>query len=226
MDLIYFSSRKLGFARGGAIVSNNENLIIKMKEYIPLYEGFLTYGGMEVRSMEAMAVGLLETLDEDIISQGPIFIEHLVKELHEYGIPMILPAGGLGAHINAMEFLKGMPQSQYPAGSLAVALYIAGGVRGMERGTLSEQRNSDGSEQFAEMELVRLACPRRVFTLSQIKYCADRVKWLYDNRHLIGGLKWVEEPNVLRFFFGRLVPLDDWQDKLAAKFREDFGDSL
>ncbi|MBQ5730461.1 MAG: tryptophanase, partial [Bacteroidaceae bacterium] len=177
-------------------------------------------------SMEAMAVGLLETLDEDIISQGPIFIEHLVKELHEYGIPMILPAGGLGAHINAMEFLKGMPQSQYPAGSLAVALYIAGGVRGMERGTLSEQRNPDGSEQFAEMELVRLACPRRVFTLSQIKYCADRVKWLYDNRHLIGGLKWVEEPNVLRFFFGRLVPLDDWQDKLAAKFREDFGDSL
>ena len=226
MDLIYFSSRKLGFARGGAIVSNNENLIIKMKEYIPLYEGFLTYGGMEVRSMEAMAVGLLETLDEDIISQGPIFIEHLVKELHEYGIPMILPAGGLGAHIIAMEFLKGMPQSQYPAGSLAAALYIAGGVRGMERGTLSEQRNPDGSEQFAEMELVRLACPRRVFTLSQIKYCADRVKWLYDNRHLIGGLKWVEEPNVLRFFFGRLVPLDDWQDKLAAKFREDFGDSL
>lgn len=226
MDLIYFSSRKLGFARGGAIVSNNEKLIIKMKEFIPLYEGFLTYGGMEVRSMEAMAVGLLETLDEDIISQGPIFIEHLVKELHEYGVPMILPAGGLGAHINAMEFLKGMPQSQYPAGSLAVALYIAGGVRGMERGTLSEQRNPDGSEQFAEMELVRLACPRRVFTLSQIKYCADRVKWLYDNRHLIGGLKWVEEPNVLRFFFGRLVPIGDWQDKLAAKFREDFGDSL
>ncbi|MBR6648417.1 MAG: tryptophanase [Bacteroidaceae bacterium] len=226
MDLIYFSSRKLGFARGGAIVSNNEKLIIKMNEFIPLYEGFLTYGGMEVRSMEAMAVGLLETLDEDIISQGPIFIEHLVKELHEYGVPMILPAGGLGAHINAMEFLKGMPQSQYPAGSLAVALYIAGGVRGMERGTLSEQRNPDGSEQFAEMELVRLACPRRVFTLSQIKYCADRVKWLYDNRHLIGGLKWVEEPNVLRFFFGRLVPIGDWQDKLAAKFREDFGDSL
>lgn len=226
MDLIYFSSRKLGFARGGAIISNNEQLIIKMKEYIPLYEGFLTYGGMEVRSMEAMAVGLLETLDEDIISQGPIFIEHLVKELNDYGVPMILPAGGLGAHINAMEFLKGMPQNQYPAGALAAALYIAGGVRGMERGTLSEQREPDGSEHFAEMELVRLACPRRVFTLSQIKYCADRVKWLYDNRHLIGGLKWVEEPNVLRFFFGRLVPIGDWQKKLAAKFREDFGDSL
>lgn len=226
MDLIYFSSRKLGFARGGAIISNNEQLIIKMKEYIPLYEGFLTYGGMEVRSMEAMAVGLLETLDEEIISQGPMFIEHLVKELNDYGVPMILPAGGLGAHINAMEFLKDMPQSQYPAGSLAVALYIAGGIRGMERGTLSEQREPDGSEHFSEMELVRLACPRRVFTLSQIKYCADRVKWVYDNRHLIGGLKWVEEPSTLRFFFGRLVPIGDWQEKLAAKFREDFGDSL
>ncbi len=226
MDLIYFSSRKLGFARGGAIVSNNEKLILKMKEYIPLYEGFLTYGGMEVRSMEAMAVGLLETLDEEIINQGPIFIEYLVKELNDYGVPMILPAGGLGAHINAMEFLKHIPQSQYPAGALATALYIAGGIRGMERGSLSEQRNPDGSENFAEMELVRLACPRRVFTLSQIKYCADRVKWLYDNRHLIGGLKWVEEPNVLRFFFGKLTPIGDWQEKLAAKFREDFGDSL
>ncbi|MBP3353385.1 MAG: tryptophanase [Bacteroidales bacterium] len=226
MDLIYFSSRKLGFARGGAIVSNNEKLILKMKEYIPLYEGFLTYGGMEVRSMEAMAVGLLETLDEEIINQGPIFIEYLVKELNDYGVPMILPAGGLGAHINAMEFLKGMPQSQYPAGALATALYIAGGIRGMERGSLSEQRNPDGSENYAEMELVRLACPRRVFTLSQIKYCADRVKWLYDNRHLIGGLKWVEEPDVLRFFFGKLTPIGDWQEKLAAKFREDFGDSL
>ena len=226
MDLIYFSSRKLGFARGGAIVSNNEKLILKMKEYIPLYEGFLTYGGMEVRSMEAMAVGLLETLDEEIINQGPIFIEYLVKELNDYGVPMILPAGGLGAHINAMEFLKHIPQSQYPAGALATALYIAGGIRGMERGSLSEQRNPDGSENFAEMELVRLACPRRVFTLSQIKYCADRVKWLYDNRHLIGGLKWVEEPDVLRFFFGKLTPIGDWQEKLAAKFREDFGDSL
>ena len=226
MDLIYFSSRKLGFARGGAIVSNNEKLILKMKEYIPLYEGFLTYGGMEVRSMEAMAVGLLETLDEEIINQGPIFIEYLVKESNDYGVPMILPAGGLGAHINAMEFLKHIPQSQYPAGALATALYIAGGIRGMERGSLSEQRNPDGSENFAEMELVRLACPRRVFTLSQIKYCADRVKWLYDNRHLIGGLKWVEEPDVLRFFFGKLTPIGDWQEKLAAKFREDFGDSL
>ncbi|RRD80796.1 tryptophanase [Alloprevotella sp. OH1205_COT-284] len=226
MDLIYFSSRKLGFARGGAIISNNEELILRMKEYIPLYEGFLTYGGMEVRSMEAMAVGLRETLDMEIISQGPLFTKYLVDELDAYGVPMVKPAGGLGAHVNAGEIVPHIPHGEYPAAALATAFYIAGGIRGMERGTLSEQRNPDGSEQHAEMELVRLALPRRVFTLSQVKYCADRVKWVYDNRHLIGGLRWEDEPKVLRFFFGRLQPIGDWQEKLAAKFREDFGDSL
>lgn len=226
MDIIYFSARKLSFSRGGAIISNNEEYILKMKEYIPLYEGFLTYGGMEVRSMEAMAVGLRETLDFEYISQGPQFIQYLVNELDKYGVPVVKPAGGLGAHINAGAIVPHVPQSQYPAAAFATALYIISGVRGMERGTLSEQRNPDGTERYADMELVRLAMPRRVFTLSQVKYCADRVKWLYDNRELIGGLKWEDEPKVLRFFFGRLQPIGDWQEKLAAKFREDFGDSL
>ena len=225
-DIIYFSSRKLGFSRGGAIITKHENIYREMMEFIPLYEGFLTYGGMEVRSMEAMAQGLYESLDMEIISQGPLFIEYLVKELDDYGVPMVKPAGGLGAHINASAFLPDMPHNVYPAAALAAAVYIAGGIRGMERGTLSEQREEDGTERYAELELLRLACPRRVFTLSQIKYCADRVKWLYDNRELIGGLEWVEEPKVLRFFFGRLKPIGDWQQKLMNKFREDFGDSL
>lgn len=225
-DIIYFSARKLGFSRGGAIITKHENIYREMMEFIPLYEGFLTYGGMEVRSMEAMAQGLYESLDMEIISQGPLFIEYLVKELDDYGVPMVKPAGGLGAHINASAFLPDMPHNVYPAAALAAAVYIAGGVRGMERGTLSEQREEDGTERYAELELLRLACPRRVFTLSQIKYCADRVKWLYDNRELIGGLEWVEEPKVLRFFFGRLKPIGDWQQKLMNKFREDFGDSL
>lgn len=197
-----------------------------MKEFVPLYEGFHTYGGMEVRSKEAIAVELEETMDEEIINQGPLFFEYLEKELDDYGVPVIKPAGGLGAHLNATEFLSGMPHGLYPAGALGAALYIAGGIRGMERETISEQREPDGTERYAELELLRLACPRRVFTLSQIKYWADRVKWLYDNRSLIGGLKWVEEPAVPRFFFGRLAPVDDWQEKLAAKFRQDFGDSL
>ena len=225
-DIIYFSARKLGFSRGGAIITKHENIYREMMEFIPLYEGFLTYGGMEVRSMEAMAQGLYESLDMEIISQGPLFIEYLVKELDDYGVPMVKPAGGLGAHINASAFLPDMPHNVYPAAALAAAVYIAGGIRGMERGTLSEQREEDGTERYAELELLRLACPRRVFTLSQIKYCADRVKWLYDNRELIGGLEWVEEPKVLRFFFGRLKPIGDWQQKLTNKFREDFGDSL
>lgn len=225
-DIIYFSARKLGFSRGGAIITKHENIYREMMEFIPLYEGFLTYGGMEVRSMEAMAQGLYESLDMEIISQGPLFIEYLVKELDDYGVPMVKPAGGLGAHINASAFLPDMPHNVYPAAALAAAVYIAGGIRGMERGTLSEQREEDGTERYAELELLRLACPRRVFTLSQIKYCADRVKWLYDNRELIGGLEWVEEPKVLRFFFGRLKPIGDWQQKLMNKFHEDFGDSL
>lgn len=226
MDMIYFSARKLGFARGGGICTRGEADYLQMKEFIPLYEGFLTYGGMSVREMEAITVGLDETMDMDVISQGPQFIAYMVDELKKAGVPVITPAGGLGCHLNAMEFLPHVPQSEYPAGALAAALYIAGGVRGMERGTISEQREPDGSERFAAMELLRLAMPRRVYTLSQVKYAIDRVIWLYENRDLVGGLRFVEEPAVLRFFFGRLEPTSDWQDKLVAKFRQDFGDSL
>ena len=96
----------------------------------------------------------------------------------------------------------------------------------MERGTLSEQRDKDGSEHYSNMELLRLALPRRVFTLSQVNYAIDRLVWLYENRKLVGGLRFVEEPKILRFFFGRLEPVSDWQAKLIAKFKQDFGDSL
>ncbi len=225
-DIVYFSARKLGFAKGGIICSKDPKYTREMMSFIPLYEGFLTYGGMDVRSMEALAQGLYESLDMDYISQGPIFIEALAKELHEYGVPVILPAGGLGCHLNAGEFVPKMPQDKYPAAAVACALYIVSGIRGMERGTMSEQREPDGTERFAKLELLRLACPRRVFTLSQIKYAADRVKWLWDNRNLIGGLTWVEEPEVLRFFFGRMKEIGNWQERLVEKFRNDFGESL
>ena len=225
-DIIYSSARKLGFAKGGIITSKDSKYTREMMEYIPLYEGFLTYGGIDVRTMEAMAQGLYESLDMEYINQGPEFINYLTKELDDYGVPVILPSGGLGCHLNAGAFVPDMPHDQYPAGAVAAALYIAGGIRGMERGTLSEQRNPDGTEPFAELELMRLGVPRRVYTLSQLKYVADRVKWLWDNRSLIGGLQWVEEPSVLRFFFGRLKEMDYWQERLAEKFRSDFGDSL
>jgi tryptophanase len=205
-DVIYFSARKLGAARGGGIITNNEKAYMAMRDMVPIYEGFLTYGGMSVREMEAMTVGLEETMDEEIINQGPLFIEYMVNELDKKGVPVVTPPGGLGCHLNAGEFIPQVPQTEYPAGALAAAMYIAGGIRGMERGTISEQRNPDGSERLAEIELLRLALPRRVFTLSQVKY--------------------IEEPAVLRFFVGRLAPVSDWQQRLAAKFRADFGDSL
>jgi tryptophanase len=181
---------------------------------------------MSVREMEAIAVGLEETMDDDVISQGPQFIEYMCGELDKKGVPVILPAGGLGCHLDATRFLAHVPQTQYPAGALGAAAYIAGGIRGMERGTISEQREPDGSERLADMELLRLALPRRVFTLSQVEYAIDRIVWLFEHRHLVGGLKFVEEPSSLRFFFGRLAPVGDWQERLAAQFRKDFGNSL
>ncbi|MDR1431585.1 MAG: tryptophanase [Propionibacteriaceae bacterium] len=225
-DIIYFSARKLGFGRGGGIVTDDEGLYKDMRGLVPMYEGFLTYGGMSVREMEAITVGLDETLDEDMINQGPQFIAHIVKTLDDAGIPVITPPGGLGAHVDAMRFLDHLPQSQYPAAALASAIFIASGVRGMERGTMSEQREPDGTEPMADMELVRLAVPRRVFTLSQVNYAIDRIMWLHANRRIVGGLKWVEEPELLRFFYGRLAPIGDWHHELVAKFRADFGDSL
>ncbi len=225
-DIIYFSARKLGFVRGGGICTNNENLYRKMREFVTLYEGFLTYGGMSVREMEALTVGLEETMDEEIINQGPEFISYMVSELDKKGVPVVTPAGGLGCHIDATRFLDHIPQTEYPAGALAVALYIASGVRGMERGTMSEQRDTDGKEVLSNMELLRLAMPRRVFTLSQVKYAIDRIIWLYENRHIIEGLRFVEEPSSLRFFFGRLKPVSDWQEKLVKQFKKDFPNSL
>ncbi|MBP8866480.1 MAG: tryptophanase [Propionivibrio sp.] len=225
-DIIYFSARKLSHARGGGICIRDEALFRKMRGLVPLFEGFLTYGGMSVREMEAITVGLDETMDEDMIGQGPQFIAYMVDELQKRGVPVITPAGGLGCHINAMKFVDHIPQAQYPSGALAVALYIAGGIRGMERGTLSEERDAKGNEVLSHMELLRLAMPRRVFTLSQVKYAIDRISWLYQHRSLIGGLTFTDEPAILRFFYGRLKALSDWQQKLVDQFRRDFGDSL
>ena len=221
-DVIYFSARKFGFGRGGGILVRDEETFHAMEDYITMFEGFLTYGGMSVKEMEALIVGFDETMDFDVISQSPQFIDHCVRELDSLGIPMVTPGGGLGAHINAREVVSHIPSEEYPAGSLVAALYLAGGIRGMERGTLSEERNPDGTERIAAVEMVRLAFPRRVFTLSQTEYVIDRVKWLYDHRHLIGGLRFVHEPKSLRFFTGRLEPIGDWPEKLIAAYKADF----
>lgn len=225
-DLVYFSSRKVTSTRGGGICTNNKEIYMKMRDLVPLFEGFLTYGGMSVREIEAMAVGLYETTDETVICQSPAFIKYTVDQLDKAGIPVVTPAGALGAHIDAMGFLPHVAQKEYPAGALAAALYIVSGCRGMERGTISSIRDEEGNDVLADVELLRLAFPRRVFTLSQTMFLIDRIKWLYKNRDLVGGLKFVEEPPVLRFFMGRLAPVNDWPQKLVAKFRNDFGESL
>jgi tryptophanase len=225
-DIVYFSARKLSSSRGGGICTNDLKIYRELEAFVPLFEGFLTYGGISVREIESMAVGLYETLDESMISQSPNFIAYLVNTLMANGVPMVTPPGVLGAHVDAMDICSHIPQTQYPAGSLAAAFFLISGIRGMERGSISNQRDEEGNETYADMELLRLAVPRRVFTLSQIKYVIDRMTWLNDNRHLIGGLKFVYEPPVLRFFMGGLEPVSDWPQKLIAKFKDDFGDSL
>jgi tryptophanase len=225
-DIVYFSSRKVSSTRGGGICTDSEELYLKMRDLVPLYEGFLTYGGMSVREIEAMAVGLEETMDESVIGQSPDFIEYAVNQLDELGIPVITPPGALGCHVDSMGFLPHVPQHEYPAGALAAAFYIISGVRGMERGTISSVRDDNGNDILADVELLRLAFPRRVFTLSQIEFVIDRLNWLFHNRELIGGLRFVEEPPVLRFFMGRLEPVSDWPQKLIKKFKQDFGESL
>jgi tryptophanase len=225
-DIIYFSARKVSCSRGGGIATNRHDLYLAMRDMVPLFEGFLTYGGMSVREIEAMAVGLRETLDENVINQSPQFIKYLVDRLDAKGIPVVTPAGGLGCHLDAKGFLPHISQLEYPAGALAGALFIISGIRGMERGTISMDRDANGNDVPSEVELLRLALPRRVFTLSQVKFVEDRVAWLYENRNLVGGLKFTEEPKVLRFFVGRLAPTSDWTAKLVTKFKKDFGESL
>lgn len=225
-DIVYFSSRKVSSTRGGGICTNNHDLYMKMRDLVTLYEGFLTYGGMSIREIEAMAVGLRETLDETVICQSPSFIKYAVDELDALGVPVVTPAGALGCHVDAGGFLSHVPQKEYPAGALAAAFYIISGCRGMERGTISSVRLENGEDLLADVELLRLAFPRRVFTLSQTMFVVDRMNWLFKNRELVGGLRFVEEPKVLRFFTGRLEPTSDWPQKLIAKFKQDFGDSL
>ena len=225
-DIVYFSARKLSSSRGGGICTNRRDLYKHMEPLIPLYEGFLTYGGISVREIEAMAVGLYETLDETMISQSPSFIKFVVEEAVKLGIPMVTPPGVLGAHVNVGEICPHIPQHEYPAGAFAAAFFLVSGIRGMERGTVSSVRDENGVEIPADAELLRLAVPRRVFTLSQMKYVLDRLAWLYKNREMIGGLKFTYEPPVLRFFMGELEPLTDWPERLMVKFRKDFGKSL
>ena len=136
---------------------------------------------------------------------------------------MLTPGGGLGIHLDASRFLPKVSWDQYPAGCLAAAMYIASGVRGMERGSMSMDRSPDGNQVPSDLELLRLAVPRRVYSASHIEYVTDMAIWLFENSDIIGGLKFTYEPPVLRFFMGRLAPTSSWDEKLAEAATRQFG---
>lgn len=222
-DIFYLSGRKSTCVRGGFIATNNKKYYDDLKVWLPVYEGFLTYGGMSTKEIEAMAVGLREMTDIDVAGSAPNFVRYFAERMIEKKIPVVTPPGGLACHVDAKLFLPALPQCQYPAGALAAATYISSGVRTMERGTISMDRDKEGKEVYSDLELVRFAIPRRVYTMSHIEYVVDRVHWLHENRELVKGLKFTEEPPVLRFFFGKLEPFDNWGKKLAEAFAADFG---
>jgi tryptophanase len=224
-DLIYLSGRKSTCVRGGLIATRHKEMIDKLKAWLPVYEGFITYGGMSSKEIEAMAVGLREMIDYEVASSSADLIEYFVNEMVKRGIPAVTPPGGLAGHVDAMKFLPHIPQTEYPAGALTTAVYIVSGARGMERGTISMDRDAKGNDVPSDVELCRLAVPRRVYTMAHMDYVVDRLGWLWEHRNLVKGLKFYEEPPVLRFFIGRLKPLQNWGQELAKAFIADFGES-
>lgn len=227
VDILYMSGRKSGGARGGLIATNNREYFESLMNWLPVYEGFSTYGGMSTKEIEAMAVGLEEMTETEVAGSSPEFIAYLADRLQGHGIPIVTPPGGLACHVDAKAFLPHIPPLQYPAECLNAALYLVSGARGVERGTMSEDRDRKGEEIVARMELVRIAIPRRAFTIGQLEYVAERLSWLYRHRDLIGGLRFIQEPPVMRFFFGRLDPLGgDWGRRVVDAFQADFGGEL
>ena len=224
VDIFYLSGRKSTCVRGGFIATNNKKHFEALKPWLPVYEGFLTYGGMSTKEIEAMAVGLREMTDVNVAGSAVEFVKYFAERLIENKVPVVTPPGGLACHLDAKLFLPHLPQSVYPSGALAAAIYITSGVRSMERGTISCDRDKEGKEIYSDLELTRLAVPRRVYTMSQIEYVVDRLKWLHEHRDLVKGLKFVEEPPVLRFFFGRLEPIGNWGAKLARAFKKEIGE--
>ncbi|MCX8103586.1 MAG: tryptophanase, partial [Candidatus Bipolaricaulota bacterium] len=224
-DIYYMSARKNTCVRGGMIATNNEKYYLQLRDWLPVYEGFLTYGGMSVKEVEAMAIGLREMVAPEVAGCAVEQVKYFAHRLLEHGVPVVTPPGGLACHLDAMRFLPHIPQNQYPAGALSAAVYLASGIRTMERGTISTDRDpKTGKEILADLELTRIAVPRRVYTISHIEYAVDRISWLYKHRDLVKGLKFVEEPPVLRFFFGKLAALDNWSKTLCETFKRELGE--
>lgn len=186
---------------GGFLALNDKSLYEEASNMVVIYEGLHTYGGLAGRDMEAMAIGITESVDDNHIRARVGQVEYLGNKLLEANIPIVLPIGGHGIFLDAKKFLPHLKQIQYPAQSLAAEIYLDSGVRTMERGIVSAGRNKEtGENYFPELELVRLTIPRRVYTQAHMDVIAESVISVYKNRKKIKGLEMVYEPRYLRFF--------------------------
>ncbi|MEA4892417.1 MAG: tyrosine phenol-lyase [Peptococcaceae bacterium] len=189
---------------GGFLCLNDEEMFTDAKEWVVVFEGMPSYGGMAGRDMEAMARGLRESIQEEYIEHRVKQVRYLGDRLLEAGVPIVEPVGGHAVFLDARRFCPHLTQDQFPAQALAAELYIESGVRSMERGIVSAGRDKvTGENHYPKLETVRLTIPRRVYTYAHMDVVADAVIKLYQHREKIRGLKWAYEPKRLRFFTGR-----------------------
>ncbi len=203
------SAKKDAFANiGGFLAMRNLELAIRCRNLLIITEGFTTYGGLAGRDLEAIAIGLQEVMDENYLQYRIRSIEYLTNKLANAGVPVMQPAGGHAVYIDAKEFLPHIPVDQYPGQALVCALYEEGGVRGVEIGSLMFGKYDEAGKLIpAQLELVRLAMPRRVYTQSHIDYVSEVIIDVFQRRKEITGLKITEETPLLRHFTVALEPV-------------------
>jgi tyrosine phenol-lyase len=194
---------------GGLLLVNDDEIAEEARNLCVVYEGLHTYGGLAGRDMEAMAIGILESVEESYQHARIGQVEYLADQLLKAGVPIVRPTGGHGVFLNAVHFLPQIPREQFPAQALAAALYVESGVRAMERGTVSKGRDPvTGENVFPKLELVRLTIPRRVYTQAHMDVTAESVSELFEHRERLVGLRFVHEPKRLRFFQARFEPVE------------------
>lgn len=203
------SAKKDAFANiGGFLAMQDKELALRCRNLLIITEGFTTYGGLAGRDLEAIAIGLHEVLDENYLHYRIRSIEYLTNKLAAAGVPVMLPAGGHATYIDAAAFLPHIPADQYPGQSLVCALYIEGGIRSVEIGSLMFGKYDEQGKLIpAAMELVRLAIPRRVYTQSHIDYVAEIIIEVFGKRDELKGLRITEETPLLRHFTAELEPV-------------------
>jgi tryptophanase len=192
---------------GGWLAVNDDELAEQCRNLLVLTEGFPTYGGMAGRDMEAIAQGLREAVDEDYLHYRVRSTAYLGEALDSAGIPVVLPVGGHAVYVDARALLPHIPPLEYPGQALAVALYLEGGIRGSEIGTVMFGRRPDGTEEPAAMDLVRLAIPRRTYTQSHVDYVIEVCEHVARRAGELRGLRIVEEPPALRHFTACFEPV-------------------